>query len=167
MRALFSDPKTEYVPPFIIFHQIDVQAGRNQERMSHPSCHPLGTHYTSLGKACALFTHPSHCPPSVLTDTLPNTCGSVGCDDTTCGPWNHSLSRSLHPDSPLVRKMDFKPPRVVCNTWGCEIGDETFEKVTQSKKLQRCQRCKVVVYCSQIHQVGGIPRHDNSSERTA
>ncbi|SJL14728.1 uncharacterized protein ARMOST_18195 [Armillaria ostoyae] len=129
VRALLLDEKVGYVPPFI-----NIQEARKG------------------GKARALFTHPSHCPPPAVLDTLPKTCGSATCTDSKCvGLWRMEAFRTLHYPSPMVRDLERYNDGVVCNFWGCEVEMELGPD-GKGIGLQRCQKCKEVSYCSRDHQ---------------
>ncbi|KAJ7806160.1 hypothetical protein B0H14DRAFT_1577490 [Mycena olivaceomarginata] len=138
VRALLSDPKVGYVPPYIIFHSV-----------------------LPKGKSCVLFTKPSHFPPTYLTQDLPASCNSPNCTEIECAPIDMSISRSLVDNSSLVRKWDTAgPKRVLCNLWGCEV-----QHSQDSDKLMRCQRCKEVLYCSVAHQRLDWNVHKNVCEK--
>jgi hypothetical protein len=56
----------------------------------------------------------------------------------------------LDDNTPMVRKWDnVFHKRIVCNLWGCEVEYSEQSEV----KLQRCQKCREVLYCSRAHQV--------------
>ncbi|KAK0429989.1 hypothetical protein EV421DRAFT_1939475 [Armillaria borealis] len=79
VRALLLDEKVSYVLPFIV-----IQEARKG------------------GKAHALFTHPSHCPPPAILNTLPKMCRSATCTDSKCvGLWQMEAFRTLHYPSPM------------------------------------------------------------------
>ncbi|KAK0216449.1 hypothetical protein EDD85DRAFT_782244, partial [Armillaria nabsnona] len=120
-RALL-DEKVGYVPPFIIIQE--APKGGKQTR--------------------ALFTHPSHCPPPTVLDTLPKTCGSATCTDSKCaGVWRMESFWTLHYASPMVRDLERYNDSIVCNLWGCEVETE-FGPDGKEIGLQRCQKCKEV-----------------------
>ncbi|KAK0451984.1 uncharacterized protein EV420DRAFT_1482324 [Desarmillaria tabescens] len=80
IHALLLNKEVSYVPPFTII----LEARKN-------------------GKACVLFTHPSHCPPSSILNTLPRTCGSITCANSKCiGMWHIKDCWSLHYLSSMV-----------------------------------------------------------------
>ncbi|KAK0454192.1 uncharacterized protein EV420DRAFT_604756 [Desarmillaria tabescens] len=129
VRALLLDKDVGYVPPFIVI----LEARKD-------------------GKARALFTRPSHCPPPSILNTLPKTCGSATCTDSKCiGMWRIEDCRSLHYPSPMIRELQRYEDRVVCNLWGCEVKPE-LDADGKVVGLQRCQKCKEVLYCCREHQ---------------
>ncbi len=83
---------------------------------------------------------------------MPKTCGSSTCTDSECiGFWYTEESRGLHHPSPMVRDVQCPDHRVMCNLWGCE-GQLQADPTTGQMMLQRCQKCKKVLYCSREHQ---------------
>ncbi|KAJ7151594.1 hypothetical protein C8R46DRAFT_913703 [Mycena filopes] len=139
VRSLLSDPAVGYVPPFIMFHSL-----------------------THNGNTCILFTKPAHVPPPSLTQNWPASCNSLKCERTHCAPVDMGLSRSLVDKSPMVREWaTVGPKRTVCNLWGCEVQYSKDSDV----KLQRCQRCKEVLYCSSAHQTRDWGVHKNVCEK--
>ncbi|KAK0492934.1 hypothetical protein EDD18DRAFT_1408449, partial [Armillaria luteobubalina] len=129
VRALLLDENVGYVPPFIVLFETGKE-----------------------GKARTLFTRVSCVPPACILDTLPKTCGNTTCTESECiGLWHTEESRSLHHPSTMVRDVQRPDHRIVCNLWGCEIemqADPTAGQMT----LQRCKKCKEVLYCSREHQ---------------
>lgn len=124
VRALFSDPAVGYVPPFIIFI-------------------PL----SRTGKARILFTKPSHMLPQPFVQSWPSCCWNPGCADLDCGMFDLTKSRCLAEGTAMVRASPWSPHRVVCNLWGCEA------KHGGNVQMKRCERCREVIYCDQMHQV--------------
>ncbi|KAJ7171810.1 hypothetical protein C8R43DRAFT_874448 [Mycena crocata] len=139
VRALLSDPAVGYVPPFIIFHSA-----------------------LSDGKTTVLFTKPVHVPPTSLIQDLPGSCNASQCSRTDCAAIDMTLSRSLVENSHMVRKWETVAPKcILCNLWGCNVKyseDGDFN-------LQRCQRCREVLYCSKAHQTLDWKVHKNVCEK--
>jgi MYND finger len=131
VRSLLSDPEVGYVPPFIII-------------VPHQG--------VGCPRVRALFTQPSHAPPSELTQSWPQTCGQRGCQETDCGSFDFKACRSLSEGSTPVRKSPFPGKRVACNLWGCEV----LHKPEEGSTLMRCKRCKEAFYCSSEHQVAAF-----------
>ncbi|PBK81576.1 hypothetical protein ARMGADRAFT_948046, partial [Armillaria gallica] len=89
------------------------------------------------GKARALFTDLSHIPSPWVLDSLPKTCGSTPCTYSECiGLWHTEEPRSFHHPSPMVRDVKRPDDRIMT--------------------LQRCQKCKEVLYCSREHQARSL-----------
>jgi hypothetical protein len=128
VRSLLSDPAVGYIPPFIV---IIPYQGANSPH------------------AQALFTHPSHAPPSELTRSWPSSCGSPNCPETDCGSFDFNACRALSPDSKMVRKGPWPGKRTACNFWGCEV----LHKPEEGSTLMQCRRCKEAFYCTSTHQV--------------
>ncbi|PBK81585.1 hypothetical protein ARMGADRAFT_1068516 [Armillaria gallica] len=115
-------------------------------------------------KARALFTHPSHCPPPTVLDTLPKTCGSASCTDSKCvGLWRMEACQTLHYPSPMIRDLERYNDGIVCNFWGCEVVME-LGPYGMEIGLQRCQKCKEVSYCSRNHQASDWRVHKRVCE---
>ncbi|KAJ7480088.1 hypothetical protein B0H11DRAFT_2026489 [Mycena galericulata] len=139
VRALLSDPAVGYVPPFIVFHSV-----------------------IPGGKTCVLFTHPLHVPPPSLIRNLPGSCNGPECPNDRCAAIDMNASHCLVANSRMVREWDtVLPRRVVCNLWGCNIAYSEDSAV----KLQRCQRCREVLYCSRAHQSIDWRVHKNVCEK--
>ncbi|KAJ7151595.1 hypothetical protein C8R46DRAFT_1122526 [Mycena filopes] len=139
VRALFADPAVGYVPPFIVFHCLQKD-----------------------GTTCMLFAKPLHVPPQSLTQNWPGSCNASECARTDCAVIDMSLSRSLADKSHMVRKWDrVGPKRVMCNLRVCDV------QHSEDTKLQRCQRCKEVFYCSTLHQNLDWQVHKNVCEKRA
>lgn len=131
VRALLSDPATEYVPRFIVFMS------------TAPNV-----------KARALFTDPSYCLPIMLSESYPTGCGAKNCEDKDCGFFDFSACRSLAPKSKIVRQDNFPKGVARCNLWICTV--EEPAGFTGHSKFKTCQRCAEVLYCSKEHQVCSI-----------
>ncbi|KAJ7037492.1 hypothetical protein C8F04DRAFT_1092647 [Mycena alexandri] len=139
VRSLLSDPAVGYVPPFIIFHSM-----------------------MPNGNTCILFTKPLHVPPPSLAHNWPTSCNGLECERADCAPLDMNLSRSLVDKSHMVREWNnVGPRRTLCNLWGCEVRYSKDSDV----KLQRCQRCKEVLYCSSAHQTLDWGVHKNVCEK--
>ncbi|KAJ7037487.1 hypothetical protein C8F04DRAFT_952847 [Mycena alexandri] len=137
VRALLSDPEVGYVPPFIMFHSLP-----------------------SDGNTCVLFTKPLHVPSPSLTKNGPASCNAKNCHRDGCSRIDIALSRSLVDKSHMVREWDIvHPKRTMCNLWICQV------QHSSDTKLQRCQRCKEVFYCSSAHQTLDWRVHKNVCEK--
>lgn len=131
VRALLSDPATEYVPRFIVFMSTARKA-----------------------KARVLFTDPSFSLPEMLSESYPTGCGGTNCEDPDCGFFDFSACRSLAPKSKIVRQDNFPRGVARCNLWICTVEEPAGH--TGHSKFKTCQRCAEVLYCSQEHQVCSI-----------
>ncbi|KAJ7785699.1 hypothetical protein B0H16DRAFT_1657248 [Mycena metata] len=100
------------------------------------------------GNTCILFTKPLHVPPPSLTHNWPASCNALECERADCAPLDMNLSRSLVDKSHMVREWANVGPRR-----------------TLDVKLQRCQRCKEVLYCSSAHQTRDWRLHKNVCEK--
>ncbi|KAJ7139516.1 hypothetical protein C8R44DRAFT_764676 [Mycena epipterygia] len=139
VRALLSDPEVGYVPPFIMFQSV-----------------------VPDGKTCVLFTKPLHFPPPALVQNMPGVCNNPNCSHIDCAAVDMTASRSLVENSHMVRKWDtVSTKRILCNLWGCEAEHSEDNAV----KLQRCQRCREVLYCSTAHQRLDWNVHKNVCEK--
>ncbi|PBK61375.1 hypothetical protein ARMSODRAFT_896861, partial [Armillaria solidipes] len=133
VRALLLDKNVGYVPLFIILFETG-----------------------KYSKSRTLFTRPSHVPSPWVLESLPKTCGSSTCTDSECiGLWRIEDSRSLHHPSAMVRDVQRPDYRVVCNLWGCEVQMQA-DHTTGQMTLQRCQKCREVLYCSREHQARSL-----------
>jgi hypothetical protein len=81
VRSLLSDPAVGYAPPFVVVYS-----------------------ETRDGRACALFTKLSNCPPRSLIGNWPKSCNAPTCKSTDCGFFNFDAYRSFAPNSPMVRE---------------------------------------------------------------
>ncbi|KAJ6573955.1 hypothetical protein DFH09DRAFT_384137 [Mycena vulgaris] len=140
VRALLADPAVEYVPPFIIFHSV-----------------------LSEGNTCVLFTKPLHAPPPALVQNWPGKCRDSKCKRSDCIGIDMGASRCLADSSAMVRALPgAQPRRIVCNLWGCEVKHAAEDS---GVALQRCQRCREVLYCSRAHQTLDWGLHKNVCEQ--
>ncbi|KAK0429993.1 hypothetical protein EV421DRAFT_1722264, partial [Armillaria borealis] len=134
VHALLLDENVGYVPPFIVL-QISYTL--------HPAVHVRS--------------------PWVL-ESLPKICGSNTCTDSECiGLWRTEDLRSLHYPSPMVRDVQRSDHRVVCNLWGCEVQLQA-DPTTGHMMLQRCQKCRQVLYCSRENQARSLHIHKRVCE---
>ncbi|KAJ7451176.1 hypothetical protein FB451DRAFT_1051625 [Mycena latifolia] len=139
VRALLADPAVGYVPPFIIFHSV-----------------------ADNGKTCVLFTKPHFAPPPALVKGWPGECRDSKCPRSDCAAIDMAASRCLVDKTPMVREWSMaSPPRVLCNLWGCGVQHAEDSDV----KLQRCQRCREVLYCSAAHQAHDWHSHKRVCEK--
>lgn len=128
VRALVSDPATEYVPRFIVF---------------------MSTAPNVKGRV--LYTNPAFVLPAALSDSYPSDCGAKNCRDKDCGFFDFSACRSLAANRKLVRQDDFPKGMARCNAWLCSV--EEPAKGSGHSIFKACKRCLEVLYCCQDHQV--------------
>ncbi len=146
VRALLLDENVGYVPPFIVLFE----TGKDGER-AFLSLFLLLIRVTQV-RLVHSSPRASHVPSPWILDSLPKTCGSSTCTDSECiGLWHAEYLRSLHHPSPMVRDVQRPDYRIVCNLWGCEVQMQA-DPATGQMLLQRCQKCKEVLYCSREHQ---------------
>ena len=124
IRLLLSDESVGYVPPFIVFWS------------------------TTDRLAQVLFTLAEVSPPPSLIESLPRECENPNCSDPDCNGLFDTLGAKFLSSngvaSGMIRQRKEGPVRVQCNNWICtKTGDS----------VQRCQRCKQALYCSQACQV--------------
>ncbi|KAJ6573953.1 hypothetical protein DFH09DRAFT_1312022 [Mycena vulgaris] len=115
------------------------------------------------GNTCVLFTKPLHAPPPALVQNWPGECRDSKCKRSDCIGIDMGASRCLADSSAMVRALPgAQPRRIVCNLWGCEVKHAAEDS---GVALQRCQRCREVLYCSRAHQTLDWGLHKNVCEQ--